>query len=770
MATAAQLLSGASSQDRTLIIHSDLRTISIPRSISNLGVEFDDDVMRVEFQMPSEYCGISLAPFKIRINYLNANAEPDVYEVDDAVVRADDTIKFSWLVGRHAAMYKGDVRFNVCLRDLDGTTVKREFNTTIATLPILEGLETGEKAIVEYNDIFEQWRASLFGEAESAVNSINTAKETALAQISSARDSALADLPTDYTATVEAADEGVRTKADAIVQTVRGRNIRIDDSAADPLRGLRLFGASTQETTNGKNKVDLSSFEFSDSTTYNHRIDAQYSKDLRDLSQFLLANAGKSIIMSMTRSGQKSGVEIGTISLFDNADKLLCSILPNVPHTILELPTVANYAYIYGSTTGASVANIQIEFGTEATEYEPYTGGAPAPNPEYPMAITDIEASATRVLGKNLIPYPYSDTTKTVDGITFTDNGDGSITANGTATDNAVFYFTNVGTNHYVDGLVCLSGCPAGGSVSGTGYSIRLNTYVNGVETSGIVDTGSGKSAVFDNTLARIYFVVLKGGTVKNLTIRPMLEYGNTPTEYEPYVEPSIIRYSGAPNRSLRGLPVASGGNYIGVGGQQWLCDEVDYERGVYIQRVIYKTLDGSFQYQEAGAQVAGTYTAFVRFTDVWIEESDCFMADRFRCYPSAEYKTSSAEGVYTNFGNNANLDLIIVRLSNEHATDMTSFIDFMTEHPVKVLAPLKTPIETPLLPNGIAMLETFREARASYPVTSVFNRFGAFMEVSYNVDTKAYIDRSAVPVTPAISITDDGKGNVTITTTAGGS
>ena len=43
------------------------------------------------------------------------------------------------------------------------------------------------------------------------------------------------------------------------------------------------------------------------------------------------------------------------------------------------------------------------------------------------------------VRSKNLLPYPYKDTTKTMFGITFTDNGDGSITANGTATATAFF-------------------------------------------------------------------------------------------------------------------------------------------------------------------------------------------------------------------------------------------------------------------------------------------------------------------------------------------
>lgn len=49
------------------------------------------------------------------------------------------------------------------------------------------------------------------------------------------------------------------------------------------------------------------------------------------------------------------------------------------------------------------------------------------------------------VLIKNLIPYPYAETTKTEDGYTFTDNGDGSVTVSGTLTrDWAVdFYLTH---------------------------------------------------------------------------------------------------------------------------------------------------------------------------------------------------------------------------------------------------------------------------------------------------------------------------------------
>lgn len=62
-----------------------------------------------------------------------------------------------------------------------------------------------------------------------------------------------------------------------------------------------------------------------------------------------------------------------------------------------------------------------------------------------------LQAQATQVqealnIGSdNLIPYPYTETTKTVNGVTFTDNGDRSITIQGTPTANTKFYLA--GTN-----------------------------------------------------------------------------------------------------------------------------------------------------------------------------------------------------------------------------------------------------------------------------------------------------------------------------------
>lgn len=154
MATADELLSTLDT-DKTLIIDKDLRVITIPSNVKNLGVESDDDVLRLKFSMPRMYGDVDLSGFSIYINYMNAKNTGDVYVVDDKII-ADDTITFSWLVGRVALAYKGNVRFIVCMKKHDdNSNVIQEYNTTIASLPVLEGLETGETVIQQNPDIIE---------------------------------------------------------------------------------------------------------------------------------------------------------------------------------------------------------------------------------------------------------------------------------------------------------------------------------------------------------------------------------------------------------------------------------------------------------------------------------------------------------------------------------------------------------------------------------------------------------------------------------------
>ena len=70
----------------------------------------------------------------------------------------------------------------------------------------------------------------------------------------------------------------------------------------------------------------------------------------------------------------------------------------------------------------------------------------------------------------------------------------------------------------------------------------------------------------------------------------------NMPDEFIPGIEPQTLTYA-SPN-GLPGIPVESGGNYTDAEGQQWICDEVDFGRGKYVQRVKIRAVESG----DAGA------------------------------------------------------------------------------------------------------------------------------------------------------------------------
>ena len=157
MATADEILESMEDQveDGVIVIDNDMRTITVPEDIRLLGVESDKEVRRLRFRMPATYGEVDLSEFELRINYLNAAGRGDIYIVKDKETK-DGTIEFSWLVGEFATMYKGIVQFIVCAKKINGSVIEKEFNTTRASLPVLEGLEVPQVISEQNPDIIEQ--------------------------------------------------------------------------------------------------------------------------------------------------------------------------------------------------------------------------------------------------------------------------------------------------------------------------------------------------------------------------------------------------------------------------------------------------------------------------------------------------------------------------------------------------------------------------------------------------------------------------------------
>jgi hypothetical protein len=112
---------------------------------------------------------------------------------------------------------------------------------------------------------------------------------------------------------------------------------------------------------------------------------------------------------------------------------------------------------------------------------------------------------------RNLIPKATLPVTQTLNGITFTNNGDGTITVNGTATDNAYVSIPNITV--IVDDDYFLAGCP-----TGDGASYRLyNQYW------GLSDMGSGVIGTAAGTVVALRIYVYSGATISNLVFNPRL-------------------------------------------------------------------------------------------------------------------------------------------------------------------------------------------------------------------------------------------------------
>lgn len=213
----------------------------------------------------------------------------------------------------------------------------------------------------------------------------------------------------------------------------------------------------------------------------------------------------------------------------------------------------------------------QIELGSEPTSYEPYTGGIPSPNPDYPQEIKSVVNPTVKVCGKNLLNATLQTTTR--NGVTCTANGDGTYTLNGTT--------TTITTFDIAQDVSCSSfrlvGCPVGGAHD-VSYELqaRNNNLIYGY------DTGDGKNIKADEN----FFIRIRintGINCNNLLFKPMIVDASlypdaTYDDFEPYHEQTV-----ALPYTLNAIPVSAGGN-VTIDGQQYVSDYFDVERGKFVR------------------------------------------------------------------------------------------------------------------------------------------------------------------------------------------
>ena len=165
----------------------------------------------------------------------------------------------------------------------------------------------------------------------------------------------------------------------------------------------------------------------------------------------------------------------------------------------------------------------------------------------------------------------------------------------------------------------------------------------------------------------------------------------------------------------LPGIPVSSGGNYTDESGQQWVCDEVDFARGVYVQRVGKTVVDGvnlKFEVKNGCWNLPDGITPGIMLGSLPI------------CNICPQY------GRYVGI-NNTMTGFLFFRAAwaEQYFADVDAINNFAQTTNIVFMYATESPIETDLPAEEIAAYKTLHTYS---PTTTVSNDAEAWMQVGY--------------------------------------
>lgn len=172
----------------------------------------------------------------------------------------------------------------------------------------------------------------------------------------------------------------------------------------------------------------------------------------------------------------------------------------------------------------------------------------------------------------------------------------------------------------------------------------------------------------------------------------------------------------------LPGIPVNSGGNYTDENGQQWVCDEIDLARGVYVQRVGHNADVNDWGRTPGNPAIEPTTYRF----SLLLENIDNYKFSPCICnrLPYAKADSYGTEGTYVTIDEPA-AKKIFARIEG-----ITSLEDFKAAVPdLEVIWLLETPIEKPLSAEQIA---AYKALQTYNPTTTMMNNEKAGMKLTY--------------------------------------
>lgn len=723
-----------------LEINPETREISIPDSEIILGVETDQKAERKYFHCPKIVGNnIDLSALELYVVFQNASNKEegkDRYHVTDVKTTSDGYITFSWELSAKVTAYKGDVQFVVCAIKTDSSGVKQNvWNTTIAIGKCLIGLSSdmSESEEQSASDLYTQLISELNSTASAKlaevttqiqtvgnnqVSNVNNAGATQVNNVQNKGTEVLASIPDTYTeldASVKQLNEQIRGKAPVITESITiqsGSPTTVTDSAEMPLQGLNVYGKSKQVATTGKNLCSIKSCQLStklvtsDIVPWTKSSQIYYAFDTQNISgahayisikyhdadkKIVGANGSTTDCDGTRKTGSFNGKYANNGSDID---------LTTIEYISIQLGLYRD------SATPSLIDNIMVSDDKNAP-FEPYTGGKPSPSPEYPQEIVSVGEKGSigvEITGKNLLGL--FDFYKC-----YVDSATNKFTAN-----NSSFSYS-CETKKLPEKII----------LSGNNINRKNISYTNKKPEAGtlfdIVNVEENPITI-KKEYKYINIQIAYGNAPDNVQI----EKGTEDTSYEPYKQSTatIPLQNGLP-----GIPVSSGGNYTNENGQQYICDEIDFSRGKYVQRVWQAEFDGSED------EVWTTANNEKPFRIEKVMPEDMYYRTGF-CNQYKSVSWFADTGIV--FGlHNATIYMSDSGFYDKTLPDrgLSKWKAYLAEHQIKVMTYLNTPIETDLTE---AQIQAYKSLTTFKPTSIISNDANAWMEVEYACDTKTWV------------------------------
>lgn len=517
------------------------------------------------------------------------------------------------------------------------------------------------------------------------------------------------------------------SSASAITRKANGNIISVNNSADRPLKGLKLFGKTTQKTYSGKN---LLPYPFHDTTKTTHGVTYTDNGDgtltakgtpTANHNFFFAHNSGKGLTLS---GGITYSFKALQTTEYGNKFYVFVKYGEElIAYDYGEGITFTPPADYVGNVTVCALVDSdidtvlkpQLEIAEAPTDWEPYVGGTASPNPEYPQEMVSVGDAGTIIVqsrGKNLF-----DISKVIDY----DNGSGYGVFNkgDKIYVNLASDWANKSGAHpyalkdYAPELVVGQRYMLNATTTGNVKHIWLLNTVTGVSEA----WSFGETKVITQEIlgAGVYWYASGVGTSAEIS-NIQIELGSKATSYEPYKNGGTLTVS-TPN-GLPGIPVTSGGNYTDANGQQWICDEIDFARGVYVQRICRFIVSSTLS---VGAHDNGQPYIIISRQGNPIDLRASVLSNRY------------IGGLWSDMNNRIYGISNNIVITDSRFTDVTTANNLLASEQPVVYYALNTSIETPLTEEELAK---FRTIYSNKPNTTIMNDSNADMEVEYIADT----------------------------------